>query len=149
MHDVAWFEMLKERKRSFNSSSWIPLWADEVVEEVGEFAYEGYLEEYFGSTSILLPVDKKAVALANLSWSDVADVRTTSRISENNVYIESDIFDSYYENLKGIHLVLQQRINAEDRTIWRIHQDLIIALGLLQEKQQQRQSLALWKSTRN
>ncbi len=52
-----WFEMKDIRKRNYDKSVWIPL-RSQFRDYKGKYGYEGYIEDYFGSFSIAIPVEE-------------------------------------------------------------------------------------------
>lgn len=127
-----WFEMKDVRKRYFENAVWIPLRSVHKIESIGKYGYLGYKEEFFGSGTLAVPVDKKPSA-EKLGWMDVGISHEHGSYVENGVYHQSDIFEDYEGKFTGIHLLLAQRGNSADPSVWHLHQDLVIALGLKRE----------------
>lgn len=66
----AWFEMDKIRKASMADKVWIPLRAHSVLSKEGEGGCEGYLEDYFGVSSVMFDLNHREQIL-RLDWGDV------------------------------------------------------------------------------
>ena len=61
-----WIQQIKETRRNFNTSTWIPLRASKMDQQ-GNVQKVGYREEFFGCGSVAFPpehIDKAE----NLSW---------------------------------------------------------------------------------
>jgi hypothetical protein len=127
-----WFEMKDVRKRYFENAVWIPLRSVHEIESIGKYGYLGYKEEFFGSGSLAVPVDKKPYA-EKLGWTDVGISHYHGSYVEKGKYHQSDIFEDYEGKFTGVHLVLYQRGNSTEQNVWHLHQDLVIALGLKRE----------------
>jgi len=56
----AWFDMYDLRKRRFDKYIWIPLRACQYKTKEGEYGFTGYKCDFFGLSSVLLPIEKKA-----------------------------------------------------------------------------------------
>ena len=101
---VDWFEMADLKKRSYSRATWIPLRSYLKVKERGEYGYAGYLEEYFGAVSIMLPIDSRESSL-KYEWSDV-NVAYNGPYFSNDKYYEAGTFEIYKDGTLGKYLVL-------------------------------------------
>jgi hypothetical protein len=134
-----WFEMTEVRKRRFDNAVWIPLRAAEN-NETGEFGSLGYMSEYFAVGSLAVPLRKRQ-SVEKLGWMDLGPIhdhggymhgtwparggRTRAR------YVATGEFE---DERKGcVPLVLSQRGNSAERSVWHIHPDFVITLGLKRE----------------
>jgi hypothetical protein len=127
--DQQWFEMSDIRHRNFNKSVWIPLRALQTNAN-GENGYLGYIEEFFGSASLAVPVDQKnatqGLELTNINYSNAG-------YYQDGKYTPSDVHQGYEGELIGVHLVLDQRGNRDELPEWHLHQDFVTTLGLKRE----------------
>lgn len=119
------------RRKKFNNSVWIPLRASSQNERQGRFGYEGYKEEFFGAGSIAFPIEFEK-AVKSLSWTDIGIGHQHNGYVEDGHYTPSDVYRDYQGKFSGIHLVLDQLLINEP-SIWHLHQDLIVTLGLKRE----------------
>src|SRR5690606_30392359 len=120
------------RRKSFARSVWIPLRAVLHNEKQGRYGYDGYKEEFFGTGSVAIPVDKIDAA-KKLGWMDIGISHEHSGWVEDGVYIPAEVYKDHGEDFEGIHLVLEQRTHDDSPNIWHLNQDLIITLGLVRE----------------
>lgn len=130
--DVKWFDMNDVIRRDFNKNVWTTLYSDQK-NIVGNFGYEGYKEEYIGVRSILFSERYKNRVL-NFKWSDINSISEYKPMFLHNSYFESDVFKHYSSNVEGQFLIMKQNINCESVCNFYLHQDLILALGLVKEK---------------
>lgn len=128
-----WIEFSDIKKRDFSRSSWIPLRSVTSFLNEGKYGFEGHKEEIFYCTSIAFQADLIEKA-SKLNWSEMGLSSRHHAYVEKNKYYPAEGYDSYRdEELKGIHLVLEQQINSLDGTIWHLNQDLVFALNLIKE----------------
>ena len=132
MMDGSWFEMADVRRRKFATAVWIPLRAIQVVHEQGERGRLGFLSDFFGAASIGVPFENKHEA-TRLNWDDFSISHEHRACVDAGRYIPSDVHEYNEGRALGIALALEQRINSAERSVWHLHQDLMIALGLLRE----------------
>ncbi|WP_163574070.1 hypothetical protein [Halomonas faecis] len=127
-----WFEMKDIRRKSFAKSVWIPLRTVLHNEKQGKYGYEGYKEDFFGTGSVAIPVDKIDSA-KKLGWMDVGISHEHSGWVEDGEYIPAEVYRDYSGEFEGVHLVLEQRTYDDSPNIWHINQDIVVTLGLVQE----------------
>lgn len=130
--NLEWYHMNDLKKKSFNRTTWVPLWSYTYNSKKKSYGLVGYEEDYFGAFSVMFPVDKKEDAL-NLEWMDI-----NSRNSHNpwletdgNFYNAND-FDSFRsDGLGGSYLLLIEEFETENDNVWYLDQDLLLGLNLL------------------
>jgi hypothetical protein len=128
-----WFEMAGLRRKTFETSVWIPLFEMTNIEKTGKYGFVGYKEEFFGVGSVLIPVDQFD-RIDKLNWSNVGIGHDTRvGVEDDGRYNQCDLLDENWYGIKGIFPVLRQSINSEIHRIWHLHQDLLIALELIRE----------------
>lgn len=168
----SWFEMRVLRKRSIEKSVWIPLRSSLKVESLGDWGYDGYIEEYFGLGSVMFDTSAQDKVLT-LGWSDIGigndysggvdtrysaagasmetqqvatgripftkrrfrlqlDTPTTVSTKESS-YHWAGSFRNHRSDDLGTGLVIEQALNHSRGKVWHLHQDFVIALGLLRE----------------
>ncbi|MBZ4376070.1 hypothetical protein [Corallococcus sp. AS-1-6] len=131
MRDHAWFEMRDIRKRWLSKLVWIPLRAYEES-RTGEHGHVGCEEEVFALGSVAVPTKHRQRAEA-LDWSDIALGHTQRSLVLAAGYKPADVFQEPEGVDLGIDLVLDQGFDGAEKHVWHLHQDLVIALGLLRE----------------
>lgn len=128
--EQAWFEMQEIRRRKLATVVWIPLRCINQVIETGQIGHLGYKSEFYGVGSIAIPLAQKAAA-EKLDWMDIGISHNHSGAVQDGKYIPADFLED--GGVSGVHLVLDQRGNKLDPSVWHLHQDLVITLGLKQE----------------
>lgn len=126
--DQDWFEMLDIRRRKLEGQVWIPLRAWDLIEE-GSLGNAGFKSEFYGVGTLAIPTSSRKDA-SRLGWENVGMKSTHSAYVEGDSYIPCDVYDAEFT---GLHLVLEQAGNREDRPEWHLHQDFVIALSLRRE----------------
>ncbi len=129
--DKNWFEFTDLRGRSIAGAAWVPLQANRILRKKGQYGYDGYIEEYFGSSCIMFPLDLRDQALS-IDWNDANRSCSSRPTVEGDDYIPSDEF-VFTSDLTGRYLVLQQFFDTRDPRVWYLHQDLMLGLRLLRE----------------
>lgn len=132
MMDQTWFEMTDFRRRKFATAVWIPLRAIHPMIEEGKRGSLGFRQDFFGAGSLAIPVGNKEKAI-RLGWEDIGIMHGHRSGVDDGRYIPSDIHESDPGEVFGVPLVLEQQINSAEHSVWHLHQDLVISLGLLRE----------------
>lgn len=127
-----WFEMQDIRRKIYDKSVWIPLRAVLHKEKKGQYGYEGYKDDFFGSGSIAVPKDKVEEA-KKLGWTDIGISYNHSGWVDNGKYIPAEVYKNHSTKFEGVHLVLDQISQDDGPSIWHLNQDLVITLGLIRE----------------
>lgn len=130
--DQAWFEMTDVRRRRYANAVWIPLRMSKDLLKVGEFGSSGFREEYFGLGSVAVPTEMREEA-KQLGWMEIGVVNDHNVYVRDGRYLASDRYEKPSGQLMGVPLVLEQRLTQAEPLVWHLHQDLVIALGLLRE----------------
>lgn len=125
----AYFEL--RDVRPLDVQSWIPL------REISEAALDlpsadvTRLETWTGIGTAAVELEHRTEA-DKLGWSHGLDVDTHRAGVESWGYRSSDIFWDWQKPL-GINLVVDQHIEEGNLSIWHLHPDLVVALGLYRE----------------
>lgn len=122
-----WFEMDELKKRTFDNKVWIPLYADQLISEIGEMGYAGSREEYFSAYSFIVPKDQKVSAL-NLEIDVMGGFDNRPGVDEDDIFHPAAAWDC--DDVKGWHPVLVQYIEVERVHELHINQVIVLALGL-------------------
>lgn len=126
-----WFEMQAERRRPHSEQTWIPL-RSFLGTEQGEQGQLGFLEDVSCATSVAVSPAFRAAAEA-LRWGEAGLSNTQGvYVFGNGRYKTADAFQIDEGDDAGFHLVLAQSNLVGDQ-IWHLHQDLVFALGLIEE----------------
>lgn len=131
--DQAWFEMKSIRGRRLDGAVWVPLRAAHKIAHSGKYGHAGFVEEFFGAGTVAIPVASSEAA-SQLGWTDIGLSHQHRPYAEQGKYSPADIYESDFGKLRGVHLVLEQHFNAIDLPQWHLNQDLVLALGLMREK---------------
>ena len=129
--DQTWFKMEDLRRRNLSRSVWIPL-RSMKTDEVGKIGHLGYRSEFFGVGTIAISVNDRASA-SELRWSDIGVGHTHFGCVEKDTYVAADTYEDHRHTVRGLHLVLDQDGDGIHPSIWHLHQDLIVTLGLRRE----------------
>src|SRR5713226_9343626 len=108
--EQAWFEMTAERRRKLNSAVWIPLRAGQKYELAGRAGFLGYKENYVGFGTLAVPLEARDAA-AKLGWTEIGNSWHHRPHVEDQFYQSADEYTFADNERKGIHLVLDQRLN--------------------------------------
>jgi hypothetical protein len=130
--DQTWFEMPDVRRRRLDSAVWIPLRAISYLREAGQPGHVGFEEEFFGVGTLAVPTSAEDEA-SRLGWSDIGIGHNHRPIIEDQRFIPSDTYVSAGNRFQGVHLVLNQNINSLHPSVWHLHSDLVLGLGLARE----------------
>lgn len=131
MMDVekSWFDLADVRKRFLAKAVWVPLHASEQISE-GEYGYVGWKDEFFGLSSVAVPLSKQAESL-KLGWSELNSFQGIW--ATKKLYKPAEIFQHHEGDDLGVSLVMAQNFETGDIPEWHLNQDLVIALELLRE----------------
>jgi hypothetical protein len=125
-----WFEMTEIRKRRFDSAVWIPLRASQK-DETGKWEHLGHKSEFFGATSLAVPLRKRDAA-ESLGWGELNLMHDHCGYANRGRYVPADQYDD--KRLKGaVPLVMSQSGNSAEPPTWHIHPDFVITLRLKRE----------------
>jgi hypothetical protein len=123
--------MREIRQRRLQNAVWIPLRANQKIESAGRDGEVGFIEDYFGSGSLAVPVAAKEKA-SRLGWMDIGIGHRHRHDFRKGVYLPSDAYD--WRGVTGICLVLDQHTNRSEATEWHLHQDFVLGLELVREE---------------
>jgi hypothetical protein len=122
-----WFEMRDLRKRRFATAVWIPLRASETL-VLGE-----KVEETLAAASVAFPADKRADA-EQLGWSRIGLMHSGGPYAfRDHAYKPAEVYQFRDGEDMGVEFVFEQHLGSGHGAVWHLSQDLVLALGLLQE----------------
>jgi hypothetical protein len=107
-----WFELRDLRRRLFSRAVWIPVYGSIYPIKRGEYPEIGHVE---------------------LGWHDWSHRDTTPYLDGEGRYIEAETFNDNADGRLGFRLVLSQHFNSTHARQVFIHQDFVMAYGLLEE----------------
>ncbi|WP_201834917.1 hypothetical protein [Microvirga zambiensis] len=105
--------------------SWITL------RQSQEYKYRDGSEEFVGISSLAIPSTSRAAA-DKLTWDQLGLDHHAPEVGPEN-YVSSDVHENWGGDPIGVRLVLDQRREDGGPDVWHLHQDLVIALGLVKE----------------
>lgn len=124
----AWFDLRSQVKRTYAQAVWIPLCIYHS-ESQGEYNIPGYQSSFEGAHSIVVPLKGKDLG-ERYSWSDDHEPRPWA---EEGFYQPADVYSHDLGHEIGFRLALRQNIADQPHTIWHLHQDFVLALGLMKD----------------
>lgn len=127
-----WILQTKETRRTFSTSTWVPLRAS-CGNEQGNLKSIGYTQEFFGCGSVAFSPEHREVA-EKLSWSNIGLGSTVSPYAYEDGFYST--IDEYQYNDKepiGVHLVFELPLPVVGGRQWTLNPDLVAALRLIKE----------------
>lgn len=130
---LQWFDMTDVRRRKLAAGIWIPLRQAENLASGSEKWKIGHFEDSSCAGSLAVFLDKRELG-EKLGWSEIGLIHSPGPYAFSSGSYKPA--DSYWYNDKepvGIELVVINQLNGAHRSEWLVNQDLVIALGLIQE----------------
>lgn len=127
-----WFEMKDHRRRLFSRAVWIPVYGTISPVKRGKYPEIGHVEETLTVGSAVIFQDKRARA-EELDWHCWSSDNTTPYFNDDGKYCEACTFYDEPSGSLGFRLVLSQYHNSLHPRQVIIHQDFLLAYGLIQE----------------
>ena len=129
--DLQWFEFKDIISKNIEDSVWIPLWWHQSTESEVKKPEIGYWEDFvFTQAVIASEEDKEELMSEDCSSFNPCHANESKRW--DNEYLRADTVYNYNEPI-GEYLVLFQCLGREASPKVYINQDLIFALGLIEE----------------
>lgn len=125
-----WFELTDLRRRRFADSVWIPLRAS-FTQKRGAYGQLGYTSTFTGICSLAVPLSMRK--RAPLDWNDIGLIHDQRPYATQHSYKPADVYEWNQGEYLGTELVLVQGFDGAEPRCWHLHQDLVIALGLLRD----------------
>jgi len=133
MRNSDWILQVRETRRTFSSSAWVPL-REISNKEQGNIKNIGYDSEFFGCGSVAFPPEQKERA-NGFGWSQVGIGYTTTPYAyENGYYSPIEQYEYNDEEPVGVNLVFEYNQPVTGIREWILNPDLIVALGLVKDK---------------
>jgi len=128
-----WFELGDHWRRKFSRAVWIPIYGTTLPIEKGKYPEIGHIEEVFCVGSAVI-FDENRDQAEELDWHYWSLESTVPYVDNDGQYFEADTFHDGPEGSLGFRLVLSQHYNSLHPRQVCIHQDFIMAYGLLEEE---------------
>lgn len=130
--DTAWFEMKDVERKDYQKSPFVPL-RQVTKKSIGEYAFDGFEEEFYAVTSCAFRVDDRDAAESS-DWSDLGLMHSFQGYVDRGRYYPSDeILLEGEKEVHGVPLVLVPEDESDSKTEWHLHQDLVVSLRLRRE----------------
>jgi hypothetical protein len=129
-----WFELRDVRRKKFAESVWVPLRLAHQIEHIGKYGFVGFKEEFSGAGSLAVPISRREQAL-KLGWGDIGLSHTQGVWAHDEFYKTAEAYENRPGEPLGTQLVLVQTFDNAP-TEWHLNQDLVMALGLMRERDQ-------------
>ncbi|WP_330083985.1 hypothetical protein [Methylocystis iwaonis] len=127
-----WFELKDHRRRLFSRAVWIPVYGTIFPAKRGEYPEIGHVQETLAVGSAVIFEGKRAKA-EELDWHCWSLNNTTPYLNDDGRYCEASTFYEEPGGSLGFRLVLSQYHNSLHPRQVIIHQDFLLAYGLIQE----------------
>ena len=128
-----WIAMRDIRRRRYATAVWIPLRLCETIVLQGTEDHPDSQVEFICANSVAIPVANREQG-NELGWSEIGLMHEGGpcSISADN-YKHAEKFRRNDIDDVGVELVIVQHFNADTPSIWHPNQDMVVALGLLQD----------------
>lgn len=130
--DKDWILLTKETRRTFSSSTWVPLRASRT-DEKGDVKEIGFVSEVFACGTAAFPPEHRDVA-DTLSWSDIGIGHNVAPYAyEGGGYLSIEQYQRNDKEPIGLNLVFEHPQPVVGGRLWILNPDLVIALRLIKE----------------
>ncbi|NOU40360.1 MAG: hypothetical protein HOO85_03730 [Methylotenera sp.] len=122
-----WFEMPEIRRKPIANGVWIPLRQSETI------SYAENQEEVICVGTVAIANEHLDIG-NKLDWDDIGLIHDPEPYAfSDGRYKPADVYLHNEKDAIGVELVLKQHVNSAHKSIWRVNQDLIMALGLIED----------------
>ena len=132
--DLQWFEFKDIINKNIEDSVWIPLWWHQSTESEVKKPEIGYWKDFVFAQAVIASEDDKEELMSE-DCSSFNPCHANESKCWDNEYLRADTVYNYNEPI-GEYLVLFQCLGRETSPKVHINQDLIFALGLIEEDEQ-------------
>lgn len=130
--DKDWILLTKETRRTFSSSTWVPLRAS-GTDEKGDVKEIGFVSDVFACGTAAFPPEHREVA-DKLSWSDIGIGHNVAPYAyEGGDYLSIEQYQRNDKEPIGVNLVFEHPQPVVGGRLWILNPDLVIALRLIKE----------------
>jgi hypothetical protein len=132
--DKAWVRLEKETKRRFANATWVPLRASIDSGAGDDVTKVGFSSEVFAAGSVAIPPANRELG-DKLSWGDIGIGHSVLPYAYEDGHY-SPIEERQYNDKQpiGVELIFEHPQPVVGGRKWIINPDLIVALGLIQER---------------
>lgn len=125
--DKDWILLTKETRRTFSSSTWVPLRAS-GTDEKGDVKEIGFVSDVFACGTAAFPPEHREVA-DKLSWSDIGIGHNVAPYAyEGGGYLSIEQYQRNDKEPIGVNLVFEHPQPVVGGRLWILNPDLVIAL---------------------
>lgn len=122
-----WFEMPEVRRRLNANGVWIPLRQSETI------SYAENQEEVICVGTVAITNDHRDIG-NQLDWDDIGLIHNPEPYAfSDGRYKAADVYLHNENEAIGVELVLVQHVNSAHKGVWRVNQDLVMSLGLIEQ----------------
>lgn len=122
-----WFEMPEVRRKHIANGVWIPLRQSETI-PIAENQ-----EEVICVGTVAIANDHRDIG-NQLDWDDIGLIHNPEPYAfSDGRYKAADVYLHNENEAIGVELVLMQHVNSAHKGVWRVNQDLVMALGLIEQ----------------
>ena len=130
--DKDWILLTKETRRTFSSSTWVPLRASST-DEKGDIKEIGFVSDVFACGTAAFPPEHRAVA-DKLSWSDIGIGHNVAPYAyEGGGYLSIEQYQRNDKEPIGVNLVFEHTQPVVGGRLWILNPDLVVALRLIKD----------------
>lgn len=130
--DKDWILLTKETRRTFSSSTWVPLRAS-GTDKKGDVKEIGFVSDVFACGTAAFPPEHRDVA-DKLSWSDIGIGHNVAPYAyEGGGYLSIEQYQRNDKDPIGVNLVFEHPQPVVGGRLWILNPDLVIALRLIKE----------------
>lgn len=127
-----WFELKDVRRRSYSKAVWIPIYGSNHPKSELTYPEVGHIDDLLVvGTAVIF--NRNRDEAEKLGWHEFSLDGCGPYISDDGVYYEAGDFPYGASEVLGFRLVLNQHLNSKHPAQVYIHQDFLLAYGLLQE----------------
>lgn len=130
--DKDWILLTKETRRTFSSSTWVPLRAS-GTDEKGDVKEIGFVSDVFACGTAAFPPEHREVA-DKFSWSDIGIGHNVAPYAyEGRGYLSIEQYQRNDKEPIGVNLVFEHPQPVVGGRLWILNPDLVIAQRLIKE----------------
>ena len=120
--------------RSASRGTWIPLKVSDPLDLKQCYSPTGYCKSFHSFESIII-ADEYRSACSHLTWHEIHRHWPDSAYLENGLFLSpGTYYGPLLEKPHGIYPVVTQSFSTEDHSIWDLHQEIALSLGLVRKQ---------------
>ena len=127
-----WFELKDVRRRSYSKAVWVPVYGSCHPRSELKYPEVGHIDDLLVvGTAVIFEQHRNQAE--KLGWHEFSQDSCGPYVSEDGTYYHAGDFPYGDKNVLGFRLILNQHLNSKHPTQVYIHQDFLLAYGLLRE----------------